>query len=80
MVEYSSCSLEHAVHHMVWEKLSVGDGGLIAVDKDANVVMDFNTVGMFRGGANSKGFWEVKIWKWNEHYQLIVIVTTRSKK
>ena len=28
-----------------------GTGGLIAVDKDDNLVMDFNTSGMYRGYA-----------------------------
>jgi len=26
-----------------------GSGGVIAIDKDGNVVMDFNTEGMYRG-------------------------------
>jgi beta-aspartyl-peptidase (threonine type) len=36
---------------------------VIAVDKEGNFAMEFNTSGMFRGVATSDGTFEVKIWK-----------------
>ncbi|MGI9527382.1 MAG: isoaspartyl peptidase/L-asparaginase, partial [Weeksellaceae bacterium] len=32
-----------------------GNGGLIALDKDGNMAMDFNTQGMFRGAITADG-------------------------
>lgn len=42
--------------------LQEGDGGVIAVSKDGQVVTSFNSEGMFRGRANSDGLFEVGIW------------------
>lgn len=39
------------------------DGGLIAIDKDGNFTMPFNTSGMFRGYIDQDGKHEVKIYK-----------------
>jgi beta-aspartyl-peptidase (threonine type) len=38
-----------------------GDGGIIAVAPDGTIVMDFNTEGMFRGAADSRGRREVAL-------------------
>jgi len=40
-----------------------GEGGIIAVDPKGNVVMTFNTSGMFRGFRKSDGSKAVKIFK-----------------
>jgi beta-aspartyl-peptidase (threonine type) len=40
-----------------------GDGGLIAVDKDGNFVMSFDTEGMYRGYIKSNGETDIKIYK-----------------
>ena len=32
-----------------------GDGGIIAIDKNGNMAMEFNTAGMFRATMNEKG-------------------------
>jgi isoaspartyl peptidase/L-asparaginase-like protein (Ntn-hydrolase superfamily) len=37
--------------------------GLIAVDYLGNVCAPFNSKGMYRGLADSKGLFDVKIWK-----------------
>ena len=37
------------------------DGGLIAVDKDGNITMPFNTKAMFRGFVKSTGEQETAI-------------------
>ncbi|KAM9963360.1 hypothetical protein ACTFIW_006588 [Dictyostelium discoideum] len=50
MMEYGSLSLKDASNKVVMEKLiTVGDGGVICVDKYGNVEMPFNTEGMYRG-------------------------------
>jgi beta-aspartyl-peptidase (threonine type) len=39
-----------------------GDGGLIAVGTDGQIVMDFSTEGMFRGARDSGGRREIAIY------------------
>ncbi|MBM3412079.1 MAG: isoaspartyl peptidase/L-asparaginase [Bacteroidetes bacterium] len=50
-MEYGGKTLEEAANQLVMQKLPAlgGDGGLIAVDKDGNMVMPFCTEGMYRG-------------------------------
>lgn len=50
LMEYKNYSLEKA-GNIVLNKLKEigGHGGVIAIDKDGNVHMDFNSTGMFRG-------------------------------
>lgn len=62
LMKYKNYSLKDAAKEMIQEKITQGEGGLIAVDKDGNYVMVFNTQGMFRGVANSSGIFETKIW------------------
>jgi beta-aspartyl-peptidase (threonine type) len=51
LMEYKSLSLEDATNMVVMDKLvkAGGEGGLIAVDKNGNVAMPFNSEGMYRG-------------------------------
>ncbi|MGD8374681.1 MAG: isoaspartyl peptidase/L-asparaginase [Acidobacteriota bacterium] len=62
-MRYRGDSLEAAVAAVIQEVLSLGDGGVIAVDRQGNIVMRFNTEGMFRGAADSSGRFEVAIWE-----------------
>ncbi|MBK8968743.1 MAG: isoaspartyl peptidase/L-asparaginase [Saprospiraceae bacterium] len=50
---YGGLSLEDAAKQIVMQKLveKGGEGGLIAVDKDGNIAMPFNSEGMYRGFA-----------------------------
>ncbi|WP_416048799.1 isoaspartyl peptidase/L-asparaginase family protein [Cupriavidus basilensis] len=52
-MRYASVPLEEAARRVVMEKLPAieGRGGLIAVDRDGNVTLPFNTEGMYRGFA-----------------------------
>ncbi len=52
-LEYTNRSLEAAANEIIHHKLmkAGGSGGLIAIDKCGNIVMDFNTAGMYRGYA-----------------------------
>jgi beta-aspartyl-peptidase (threonine type) len=63
-VEYRGLTLAQALHEMLHVILSRlgGDGGLIAVDKDGVIVMDFSSEGMFRGACDSRGRREIAIY------------------
>jgi beta-aspartyl-peptidase (threonine type) len=56
-VEYRGLSLEQAARELIHEKLPQlgGDGGVIAIDGQGRIAMDFNTSGMFRGARDSNG-------------------------
>ena len=57
LMEYRNLSLKEAAEEVILKRLPriKGDGGLIAVDTDANIAMPFNTEGMYRGMRNSEG-------------------------
>jgi beta-aspartyl-peptidase (threonine type) len=61
LMEYKGFSLEEATRYEVMEKLKNqgASGGLIALDKNGNIAMPFNTEMMFRGFINSDGKTEV---------------------
>jgi len=63
LMHYTGKTLAEACHEVIFNKLDAGDGGLIAVDKDGNFSLVFNSKGMFRGVANDSGHFEVKIWE-----------------
>lgn len=52
---YLGETLEQAANHVVMEKLQKLDagGGIIAVDKNGNIAMPFNTSGMFRASVKA---------------------------
>lgn len=53
LMEYGGLSLQEACERVVMEKLPAlgGSGGLIAIDREGNVVMPFNSEGMYRAYA-----------------------------
>ena len=57
LMEYKGMTLENAANEVIFRKLlpAGGTGGVIAVDKEGNYSMPFNTSGMFRGAATSDG-------------------------
>jgi beta-aspartyl-peptidase (threonine type) len=57
LVEYRGWSLERAAKEVVQGKLVQrgGEGGIIAVDPQGNLVLEFNSPGMFRGLRDSSG-------------------------
>ncbi|MBV8342940.1 MAG: isoaspartyl peptidase/L-asparaginase [Gammaproteobacteria bacterium] len=63
-VEYRGLTLQQAVHEMLHGVLRGlgGDGGLIAVAADGEVVMQFSTEGMFRGARSADGRREIAIY------------------
>jgi beta-aspartyl-peptidase (threonine type) len=60
-MKYKGLSLIQAANEVIMIKLKNqgGDGGIIAVDKNGNIAMPFNTSGMFRGFIKSGG--EMKV-------------------
>lgn len=65
MVEYGDKSLPKASAMVIQEKLTDlgGSGGIIALDQTGEVVMEFNTDGMYRASINGTGKKEVAIFK-----------------
>ena len=53
LMEYGNLSLLEACERVVMEKLPAlgGSGGLIAIDREGNVVLPFNSEGMYRAWA-----------------------------
>ena len=64
-MEFAHQSLKIAADEMIMKKLPAlgGDGGLIGVDKDGNIVMSFDTEGMYRGYIKSDGETAIEIYK-----------------
>ncbi len=60
---YLDESLDTAARHVVLERIPAmgGDGGVIALDREGNVSMPFNTAGMARGVARADGSVEVAL-------------------
>lgn len=65
LMEYKGLSLEEAANEVIFNKLlpAGGAGGVIAVDKDGNYTMTFNTSGMFRGVVTADRHRETAIFK-----------------
>jgi beta-aspartyl-peptidase (threonine type) len=65
LVEYKGWSLERAAKEVVQGKLVQrgGEGGIIAVDPQGNLVLEFNSPGMFRGLRDSSGRRKVGIYE-----------------
>jgi L-asparaginase / beta-aspartyl-peptidase len=64
MMQYQHLSLARAVDTMIHEKLkrTGGEGGVIALDRDGNYAMDFNSAGMHRGVRDSRGHREIAMY------------------
>jgi beta-aspartyl-peptidase (threonine type) len=52
-MEYAGASLAEACQQVIMEKLPTlgGRGGIVAIDHLGNVLLPFNTEGMYRGWA-----------------------------
>jgi|TARA_B100001094_G_scaffold58162_1_gene53626 beta-aspartyl-peptidase (threonine type) len=62
-MEYLSQSLKDSSHNIIKELNDIGaSGGLIAIDKDANISTPFNTEGMIRGSLTNKSDLNVSIY------------------
>jgi L-asparaginase / beta-aspartyl-peptidase len=65
LMEYKGLSLKDATDEVVMNKLVKigGEGGLIAVDRNGNVAMPFNSEGMYRGYITADGKVYINIYK-----------------
>ena len=65
LMEYKGLSLKEACDFVVMDKLVKigGEGGLIAIDKNGNIEMPFNSEGMYRAKKSEDGELFIKIYK-----------------
>lgn len=63
LMEYKGYTLKQACDEMIYDRLPEESGGIIAIDKDGNFEMPFNTSSMMRAVANSNGEFKIEIWK-----------------
>lgn len=65
LMEIGGMSLQQASDEVVMKQLVTmgGDGGIVAVDKDGNMSLTFNSAGMYRGSVSSKQKAAVAIYK-----------------
>lgn len=65
MMEYKGVSLQEAAREVIQKKVPAlgGDGGIVAIDNEGNVAMEFNTAGMYRAHMNAVGELIVEIYK-----------------
>jgi beta-aspartyl-peptidase (threonine type) len=64
-LHYRHLTLRQAVHAVIHEKLpglAPDTGGVIAIDRQGNIVMDFNTAGMFRAARDVHGRQEIAMY------------------
>ena len=66
LMEYKNLSVTEACREEIRKLTELGgDGGVIALDANGNVAMEFNTSGMFRGYCKSDGKKEIAIFEDN---------------
>jgi L-asparaginase / beta-aspartyl-peptidase len=65
LMEYKGMTVEAAARTVVMEKLKGlgGEGGVIAIDKNGNIALSFNTPGMYRARVGADGKAVVEIYK-----------------
>ena len=62
-MKYRKCTVKQAVDMAINKTLKPGYGGIIALDRKGNMAAGYNTGGMTRGMANSKGLFVVRLGK-----------------
>ena len=57
LMEYKGLTLQQAATEVIQKKVPDlgGDGGIVAIDKDGNIAMEFNTAGMYRAHMDANG-------------------------
>ena len=58
---YQNQTLAAAVEHVLHKTLEPEDGGLIAIDREGNIVMDYTSDGMARAALHTNGKIEIKL-------------------
>jgi beta-aspartyl-peptidase (threonine type) len=64
LMEYKKLSIQDAAYEVIHNKVAKlgGDGGVIGIDSNGNMMMEMNTPGMYRAKMDSQGKLEVKIY------------------
>lgn len=64
LMKYRGLGVEEAARTAIQGRLAAmgGDGGVIVVDREGNIAMDFNSEGMFRGARDARGRREIEIY------------------
>tara|TARA_B100000963_G_scaffold346792_1_gene352407 strand:+ start:990 stop:1940 length:951 start_codon:yes stop_codon:yes gene_type:complete len=65
MMEYQNKSIQEAAKISIFDKVGKmgATGGVIGIDKDGNVVMEFNSPGMYRGYKTENSEYVIKMFK-----------------
>ena len=64
LVEYKGLDIETAAKTVLQKVADLGgDGGVIVLDRQGNVAMEFNTAGMYRAHMDAKGKQTIRIYK-----------------
>lgn len=65
LMEYKGMTLKEAAKEVIQKKVPElgGDGGIVSIDKNGNVAMEFNTEGMYRAHMNANGELFIGIYK-----------------
>ena len=65
LLENHNYDLKKAMYKVIHEKIGAigGDGGMIGIDKNSNISMEFNTPGMYRAYVNKYGEKEIFLYE-----------------
>ena len=65
LLENHNYDLTKAMSKVIYEKIEKigGDGGMIGIDKNSNISMEFNTPGMYRAYVNKNGKKEILLYE-----------------
>ena len=65
LLENHNYDLKKAMYKVIHEKIGGigGDGGMIGIDKNSNISMEFNTTGMYRAYVNKYGEKEILLYE-----------------
>ena len=65
LLENRNYDLTKAMSKVIYEKIGEigGDGGMIGIDKNSNISMEFNTPGMYRAYVNKNGKKEILLYQ-----------------
>ena len=65
LLEYNDYNLNNAMSKVIHEKIGGigGDGGMIGIDKNSNISMEFNTPGMYRAFVNKNEEKEILLYE-----------------
>ena len=63
LVRYRGLGVDAAARELVHGRLEKDDGGLVAVGRNGEIALVYNSDGMYRGAADANGRFEVAIWE-----------------